>query len=311
MGDLTLALDMSDRTIALHLGLAPLPVGVRLEHVPQTTHLRHERMLDSLEWDICEFSLATYIAARANGSSLRALAVFPRRMFASPLLFAHRDSGITSPSELVGRRVGIRSFHTTLCVWGLGDLRSVYGVPLSEVRWLTEREDPFPVERDEVWDVEQIGPGDSLDAAFERRDIDAMLVPRVPAAAREGTAVSLFKDPRAAMRDYHAETGVFPIMHTIVVRPEVLEQRPDLALELRAAFEDSKRVGYGFYGDPNWCRLAEANDVLAAEREWLGDDPYPYGLQPNLAAIERLIRYERDLGLIASDPTPGSLFVDA
>ena len=106
--DLTLALDMSDRTVALHLGLSNLPAGVRLEHVPQQTGHRHERMLDSLEWDICEFSLATYIAARAQGWPVRAIAIFPRRLFTMPLLFVHRESGITGPKQLIGRRVGIR-----------------------------------------------------------------------------------------------------------------------------------------------------------------------------------------------------------
>jgi 4,5-dihydroxyphthalate decarboxylase len=309
--NLTLALDMSDRTVALHLGLSRLPAGIRVEHVPQQTQHRHERMLDTLEWDMCEFSLATYIAARASGWPVRALAIFPRRLFAMSLLFVHRDSGITSPEQLVGRRVGIRSFHTTLCVWGLGDLASVYAVPLAEIEWVTERADPFPVERSETWRVAELERSDSLDAAFERGHIDAILVPRVPAAVRSGTAVPLFKQTGEALRHYFSATGVFPIMHTIVVREEVLGRRPELVGELRAAFEDAKRIGYSFYQDPNWCRLAEANDVLQSERDWLGEDPYPYGLEQNVAAVSRLVGYERRLGLIVDEPSVASLFVAA
>jgi 4,5-dihydroxyphthalate decarboxylase len=306
---LSLALDMSDRTVALHLGLSQLPSDVRLEHVPQATDHRHERMLESLEWDICEFSLATYIAARHGGWPVRAVAIFPRRLFAISLLFVHRDAGITRPKHLIGRRVGIRSFHTTLCVWGLGDLASVYGVPLADVVWVTERSDPLPVRRPQDWRVEQIEHGDSLDAAFERGDLDAILVPRVPAAVRDGHAVPLFKHTGEAMQHYFHVTNAFPIMHTIVVRDDVLERHPELPTELCAAFEDAKRMGYSFYGDPNWCLLAEANEVLQSERAWLGDDPYRYGLEPNLSTVNRLIEYERMLGLIRGELAMESLFV--
>jgi len=309
--ELTLALDMSDRTLALHLGLARLPDRMRLEYVPQATEHRHERMLDSLEWEMCEFSLATFIAARANGSPLRAIAIFPRRIFAVAMLFVGRESGITNPEQLIGRRVGIRSFHTTLCVWGLGDLASVYGVPLAEITWVTERADPFPVVRSQPWCVEQIGSGDSLDAALERGDIDAILVPRIPRAVRHGRAVPLFDNPGTAIRHYFEQSGVFPIMHTIVARPEVLERRPGLAAELMVAFEEAKRVGYSFYDDPNWSLLADSTSALEAQRRLMGDDPYPYGLEANVPTLNRLIRYERELGLITEELSAASLFVAA
>jgi 4,5-dihydroxyphthalate decarboxylase len=265
-------------------------------------------MLDGLEWDLCEFSLATYIAARSNGWPLRAVAIFPRRMFTMPLLFARTGAGITQLEQLVGRRVGIRSFHTTLCVWGLGDLESVYGVPLDQMTWVTERSDPFPVNRAEPWSTEQIGAGDSLEAALERGELDAVLVPRVPGAVWRGSAVPLLANPAAASRDYFARTGVFPIMHTIVVKDDVLAADPSLAGELRASFDEAKRIGYGLYQDPNWTMLADASEVLRAQQTWLGIDPYPYGLDANIGALERLIRYERNLGLIADDVVASSLF---
>jgi len=83
---LSMALDMSDRTLALHLGLVEPPPGVRLLYVPQPSQMRHERMASTFEWDICEFSLAFYLAAAARGWPLRAVAVFPRRMFTAGLL---------------------------------------------------------------------------------------------------------------------------------------------------------------------------------------------------------------------------------
>jgi 4,5-dihydroxyphthalate decarboxylase len=307
-----MALDMSDRTLALHLGLVPLPEDVSVEHVPQATQHRHERMLDDAEWDLCEFSLATYLAARANGSSLVALPIFPRRMFAMSLLFVHPGAGLSEPQDLMGRRVGLRSFHTTLCVWGMGDLASVYEVPLDQISWVTSRSDPFPIDRAEAWDVSTLDPGDSLDEAFDRGDLDAVLIPRVPGGVARGTAVPLLPDVEKAVRHYHDTTSVFPIMHTVVARDGVLEERPDLARELVGAFEASKRIGYGFYDDPNWSCLVQSTEALRAERAWLGDDPYPYGLEDNLATIDRLLSYELMLGLVSGEPPSAeSLFVAA
>jgi 4,5-dihydroxyphthalate decarboxylase len=184
----------------------------------------------------------------------------------------------------------------------------VYGVRLADIDWVTEHPDSFPIRRSEPWWMEEIAAGDSLDAAFDRGDLDAILVPRVPAAVRRGTAVPLFKDTGEAMRQYYAQTSVFPIMHTIVVREDVLERRPELPAELSASFEDAKWAGYSFHDDPNFCLLAEGVNLFQAERVWLGNDPYPYGLEPNLRTLERLVRYEHELGLIPDDVSVASLF---
>jgi 4,5-dihydroxyphthalate decarboxylase len=162
-----------------------------------------------------------------------------------------------------------------------------------------------------VWQTERISAGDSLDAALERGDLDAILVPRVPDTARRGGATPLFRDPETAMRQYFSQTGVFPIMHTIVVKEDVLAEHPDLPAELSRTFDDAKTVAYDLWQDPNWCLLADATDRLRSQRAWLGEDPYPSGYDANAPAIERLVSYERDLSLITEDCDTSSLFVPA
>src|SRR5436190_12248325 len=130
---------MSDRTLALHLGLVEPPPGVRVHYVPQATARRHERMAAGREWDACEFSLGSYLMAAARDWPLRAVAVFPRRMFTAGLLYIHSDSGIRSPKDLAGRRVGIQAFQTTACIWAMGDLSALHGLDPDDVIWVTER----------------------------------------------------------------------------------------------------------------------------------------------------------------------------
>jgi 4,5-dihydroxyphthalate decarboxylase len=306
--ELSLAIDRNDRTLALHLALVEPPDGVRVEYVPQSgPRGRHERMLRDGEWDICELSLSSYILARTHGYPLTAIPVFPRRMFTVGLIFVRAGSGLDSPKELVSRRMGIRTFQTSLCIWGLGDLATVYGVDLARIEWVTEAEEGVPLEPPSAWRWTRIPEGDSLDEALDRGQIDALIVPRMPRAGiEEGRVVRLF--PAEEPRRYFNATGVFPIMHTIAAKREVLERRPALAGELVECFERAKRAGYEFYSDPNWSHLAGSRRLFDEERAWLGRDPYPYGLEANLPALRRLIDYQQLCGLLSEPVTPEDLF---
>jgi 4,5-dihydroxyphthalate decarboxylase len=309
--ELTLALDRNDRTLALHLGIVGLPEGVRLSYVPQAgEHGRHERMLGSLEWDLCELSLSSYIIARAQGHPLRAIPIFPRRMFTPGLVFVREDAGIRSPADLSSKRFGIRTFQTTLSVWGLGDLATVYGVPLEGVEWVTQAEEALAVQvpADRKW--RRLPAGDSLNQALARGELDAVLVPWIPSAAREGRAHRLFSDPIAEHRRYLETTGVFPIMHTIVGKEEVLQEDPALIRGLMRSFEESKRAGLGFYDDPAWSTLAGTHAMLDEQQGWLGEDPFPYGVPPNRIALERLMGYQAMLGLIREPLPLEDLFIE-
>jgi 4,5-dihydroxyphthalate decarboxylase len=93
-----------------------------------------------------------------------------------------------------------------------------------------------------------------------------------------------------------------------VIKAEVLRARPELHAELSASFEAAKQAGYGLYTDPNWSHLVDARLAFEEDRTWLGPDPYPYGLEPNRAAVERLISYERMLGLLDRPLDPDALF---
>ncbi len=303
-----MALGLSDRTVALHLGLVEAPRDVRVVHVPLTSQ-RHERMAATEEWDICEFSLGTYLMMAARGWRLRAVPLFLRRMFTTGLIYVHRDAGIGSPADLAGRRVGIQAFQTTACVWAMGDLATLYGLNPDDVHWITERPEIVAHDPPAPRRWERMQDGDSLDAMLAEGRIDAIVVPRIPTTAQGGgPVVRLFPDSRTEERRVHAATGVFPIMHTMVVREEVLAARPDLADELARSFGAAKRAGFDFYTDPNWSHLVDARLAFEEDRAWLGPDPYPYALEPNRAAVERLISYELMLGLIDRPLDPEELF---
>ena len=130
---LTLAVEHYDRHIPL-LDRTVKAEGIQLDvrHVTVESG-RHERMLDGLEWDCAELSLSSYIMAITRGAALTAIPVFPRRLFSQSQMYVNTAAGISGPQDLIGKRVGLRSFQTTLSVLAKGDLQHEYGIPLDQV----------------------------------------------------------------------------------------------------------------------------------------------------------------------------------
>src|SRR5207248_6722892 len=106
-------------------------------------------------------------------------------------------------------------------------------------------------------------------------------------------------------------TGIFPIMHTVVVRDEVLRQFPWAAVSMLRAFRESKEHCYRRLSDPRQTALAWVQDLIEEQRAVLGSDPWPYALEPNRAALEALIRYSYAQGMIPVAPAIEDLFVES
>src|SRR5262245_28039728 len=113
---LTMALSHYDRHIPFFDGsvqiegvdLQPLDVGQSspLKHGQD----RHERMLQKGEFDICELSLSSYLIAKSRGMPFTAIPVFPRRLFSLSQMWVSVDAKISSPRDLIGKRVGLSTF---------------------------------------------------------------------------------------------------------------------------------------------------------------------------------------------------------
>jgi 4,5-dihydroxyphthalate decarboxylase len=94
------------------------------------------------------------------------------------------------------------------------------------------------------------------------------MVPRMPRPSVQGApqVARLFRDPRAEERAYYRRNGFYPIMHVVAVKPEVLDVYPEVAMRPFDAFEQSKRIAFHYYDDPNWSHLAWA----ITARTWSG-----------------------------------------
>lgn len=165
---LTLALERYDRHIPFFDGsVAPAGVALTALDVGQNYGGRHgadrkHRILAG-EFDVGELSLVSYVMLRDRGEPFTAIPVFPRRLFSASRWYVNAAAGIRKPADLVGRRVGLSSYQTTLSVLAKGDLEREYGVPWREIIWVAATEEPMPFDLPAGARLERVPPGARLD----------------------------------------------------------------------------------------------------------------------------------------------------
>lgn len=302
--DLTLAVGRYAITEALLDGSVQ-PRGARFQGFALPSPERHWRMLRHREFDVCELSLAGYTKAFGQRpDQWAAIPVFPHRRFRHGYVFTAAASGIVSPEQLDGSAIGLRTWGTTAGLWVRGMLQDEHGVDLRSVRWVTEAaESAGPPGGGFVLD--RVGAGRDLTSMLVDGELQAVVYPERLVGPR---IRSLFADPAQAERAYAQRTGLFPIMHLVAVRRELLEAHPWLANELVTAFEQAKQAAYRRASNPRWLPLAWGEQALDEQREVLGADPWRYGLQDNLLDLETAMRYCLEQGLLERDVTPAELF---
>ncbi|HUZ73251.1 MAG TPA: hypothetical protein VMU87_09705 [Stellaceae bacterium] len=307
--ELTLALNRYDRHVPFFnntleppkgIALKPLEVGESAVYRDGTD--RHERMLKHRAFDIAEMSLSSFIMAVARDPDLPlvGLPVFPRRFFSVGQMYVSAASGIDKPNDLIGRRVGLHSFQTTLSVLGKGDLKLEYGVPWEKIHWLCMRSEIVPVDLGRDVTVETIAPGKDIGLMLCEGEIDALISPqpRPSMLARPDRYRRLFPDVRAEEMRYRAKYGFYPIMHLIVMKRELAETHPELPRELMRMFDEAKSLAYGYYEDSNYSLMVDARLHYERQRADFGADPWPNGFTANRKNLDQFIGYSHDQRLI-------------
>ena len=271
---------------------------------------RHERMLQKSEFDICELSLSSYLMAKSRGMPFTAIPVFPRRLFSLSQMWVNVDAGINAPQDLVGKRVGLSTFQTTLSVLAKGDLQSEYNVPWRKMDWVVSKEEAVSFQPLEGVHMELIAAGKKIGAMLEQGEIAALMMPHPPPQALKGSAKirRLFAEPKQEEIKYFQKNGYYPIMHVVAFKDEVLAKNPWLAQSIMAAFDKAKEACAAYYDDPNWSRFVWGRHLFEEERKAFGEDPWPHGVKKNRANLERFIGYSLDQGLMEKKLELGELF---
>jgi 4,5-dihydroxyphthalate decarboxylase len=257
------------------------PQDITLDHVEVTPIIAaFRRMIRNMEFDVSEMAISTYFCARAYGKPITAIPIFPLRSFQHGGIVYNAKSGVQSPKDLAGRKVGVRAYTVTGGVWVRGILKDEYGLDPDSVTWVVPDEEHVAEYPDQP-NVEK-APGADLTKMLVDGDIVAAIgVGRVD----DPNVKPLIPNAREAAIQYAKKTGVYPINHTVVIQSKHLEAHPEFATALFDAFKRSKAA-------------AAPDEELTKTGEALGTDPVPYGLAKNRPTLEAMVRYNVEQRII-------------
>lgn len=320
--ELSIACGDNDLNKALLSGNVEIE-GITAHRMAVHPSTRHRRFVRFGDFDVSEISLATLLAAseRPDKFPFTAIPVFPSKKFRHAFFYSRAGSGISDPGDLAGKRIGISSWQTTANVWMRGISQERHDLDLENVTWYRRKQDDIAKSVPEEYDVrslpredaKSVAERDNLLIALKEGTVDAVMDPSSSIFTEVVNTDGLefvFDDPIEAERKYFEQTGIHPPMHTVAIRNEVLEKHPWVAVNVFDAFRESRDRGL------ETSRLGP-DSLTWSHLHWINQDEilgntWEYGLtERNSRALEKLIEYATDQGLLSADVSIEDLFAES
>jgi 4,5-dihydroxyphthalate decarboxylase len=252
------------------------------------------------------------VAARDQDLPFRAIPVFPHRRFRHGFIFVNTSKGISKPTDLIGRKVGTKGYLFTAGLWMRGILEHDYGVPHKSIEWLSELDEDVDFSPPPGLNITQVSEDKSLEDMLVEGEIDALLSPDLirPLTAGDKRVGRLFPNYKQEEIAFYRRTGIFPIMHVVGIRRELVERHPWLPAAVFKAFQESKAKCLEALEDTAATKvtLPFVEEQLRAAREFMGRDFWSYGLAPNRKVLESFLRHHHAQGLSSRLVAPEELF---
>jgi len=305
---LTLACGGYDRTQGLFDGTVQVE-GVDLNYLriepPGEIFWRQVR---HAEFDASDLTMSAYIMGLSRGDDrFVAIPVFPLRIFRHSFIWVRKDGDIAKAEDLKGKKIVIPEYHMTANLYIRGMLQHDHGVLPEDVNWFRTRIERIDLNLSPKVQITDI-PDQDWGGMLIRGELDGTMGTRAPKNALSHMR-RLYPNVREVEMDYFRRTGIFPIMHVIALKREIYERNRWIAKALLDAFEDAKVRAYqrlrdvsGMYSLP-WLSLdrEESQSVF-------GDDPFPYGVEANMATLEAATQYSYEQGLSARKVSVEEMF---
>jgi 4,5-dihydroxyphthalate decarboxylase len=310
--NLTLACGPYDILYPLIEGTAS-PPGIDLNVLTMASPERHRRMLRYQEFDVCELSLGGYLIAREAGAVFTAIPVFPHRRFRHGYVAINTRAGIKQPKDLNGKRIGLRTLRNSAGLLMRGILGDHYGVDLKSIEWWCQEEEDIAIEPAAWMKVRRVPEGKNIDQMLVAGKLDAAIYPELlPSIRNHSPQVGfLFPDHKQAEMEYYRQTGIYPIMHTVVIRNEILAEQPWAAVSLLQGFQRAKELCYQRMRNPRNLAVVWGEELMQEQESVFGADPWPYNLEDNRTNLEVAVRYAHEEGMIRAKPEIEALFFPA
>jgi 4,5-dihydroxyphthalate decarboxylase len=317
---LSFACGLYDRMLALYTGeVRPDGVDLNFIAIDQPRPI-FDRMSGGQEFDVAEYSSSEFVQRFANRECpFVAIPVFPSIAFRLGFIAVNRRSGIKTPKDLEGKRVGVPLYTMTAAIFINGILKNEFGVDLSKIHWVQSAMNtsgshgsPTVLPLLKNISIENNTTRKTLGQLLAEGAIDATLGTSLPDEIRTNPdVVRLFPNYVELDKDLYKRKGIYPIMHLVAIKKSVYERYPFVATSFYDAFVKSKRIALEKLFNLRAVRymtpflMREIDDIW----EVFNGDPWPYGIEPNRRTLEALVAYQQDLGLIAAPVKVDDLFV--
>ena len=274
--------------------------------------------------DVSEVGLHPFILAYVNGGfrDYTLLPIFPLRVFRHKSIFVRKDRGIARPQDLAGKRIATPGYSSTSLTWIRGMLEDEYGIKPSDVEWYVSAKDSTLEDSGGASKFENVLPsnlkirtgpaGKDESEMLADGDVDALFHAMEPRCYVEGDARvgRLFENFRATEQAYFRKTGIFPIMHAVAIRRKLLDDHPQLARAIFAAYCEAKSISTRQLEKLGWANISLpwiAQEIQDTQK-LMGKNYWPYGFDSNRKTLETLCRYSHRQGLASRRIDASELF---
>jgi 4,5-dihydroxyphthalate decarboxylase len=301
-----------DITLPLLEGRVPIE-GVTIKPVKASSMINKEdpKMMAG-EFGLMDLNIGYFLPAIEAGWQIVGLPVFSKRKPAYQLIFCHADSGIRTPKDLEGRRIGSRTYRTALTVWARGLLRERYGVNFSKVQWVLQAKEVFPVHGQNLR-IEYVDESKNMAQRLIAGELDAILTDISDTKIFESLeshpkVKRLFPDYVKEDQQLYRDTGIYTPVHMIVMSRKLDREHPELAAKFYTAFEKAKQIAYDdILSDRGGFSVVYLRERMK-EQMAAWDDPWKYGVKANKTTIDAFIKYNVEQGMVRAAPAYTDIF---
>jgi 4,5-dihydroxyphthalate decarboxylase len=287
--------------------------GVTLKPVKASSMINKEDpKLKAGDFGLMDLNIGYFLPALEAGWEIIGLPVFSKRKPVYQLIFCHADSGIETPRDLAGKRIGSRTYRTALTVWARGLLKEHYGVDFSKVQWLLQAKEVFPVHDANV-KIDYVDESKNMSQRLIAGELDAIITDISDTKMFENLETNpkinrLFPDYLTEDQKLYRQTGIFTPVHMIVMSRKLDREHPELAGKFYAAFEKAKALAYDdSLSDRGGFSVVYLREAMKQQTAAWGD-PWKYGVKANRSTIDAFIKYNFEQGMIRTSMSYNDIF---
>ena len=274
---------------------------------------RHWRFMRNREFDVAEVSCSSYLVAKDQGMPFAGIPVFLHRRFRHGFMFINTTKGIEKPTDLIGCKMGTKQYQSSAQLWMRGILEHEYKVPHRSMEWYSELDESIDFDPPADLKLTRLPNDKSVETMLAEGELDAVLHPDLiqPLIDKDPRVGRLFPNFKEEEMEFYKRTQIFPIMHVMGIRQEIVDEHPWVPINLYHAFNEARAIAMKRMVNPRIVPLAWYREAWEEQEEVLGPDPWEYGMTgKNENQLRILVGYSHEQGMIKREIPLEELFID-